>query len=76
MHFIIGFCGALACLGVFGLGVVIGWNVYLRVHNSDALPAPQDASGGQAVCDEQDAFRRLQNYSAEDAYGLNQQEDA
>ena len=70
MHFIIGFCGALACLGVFGLGVVIGWNVYLRVHSADALPAPQ----GQAVRDEQDAFRRLQNYSAEDAYGLNQEE--
>ncbi|MBQ6205526.1 MAG: hypothetical protein IJK52_00435 [Oscillospiraceae bacterium] len=73
MYFIIGFCGALTCLGVFGLGVVIGWNVYLRVHNSaDALPAPQ----GQAVRDEQDAFRRLQNYSAEDAYGLNQEENA
>lgn len=75
MHFIIGFCGALACLGVFGLGVAVGWNVCLRVRNSaDALPAPQGASGGQAVRDEQEAFRRLQNYSAEDAYGMNQED--
>ena len=70
MYFVIGFFGALTCLGVFGLGVAAGWK--LRNGGASALPAPEGASGG----DEQDAFRRLQNYSAEDAYGINQEEDA
>ncbi len=69
MHFAIGFCGALLCLGVFGLGVTVGWNVWRLTRKASG-----DASADALPAQEQDAFRRLQNYSAEDAYGLNRQE--
>lgn len=69
MYFVIGFCGALACLGMFGLGAVVGWNVRRLTRDGAASKDTR-----RSVRDEQDAFRRLQNYSAEDAYGLNPQE--
>lgn len=70
MYFVIGFCGALACLSLFGLGAVIGWNV-CRLTRKSAASASQIPRAAQ---DEQDAFRKLQNYGVADAYGLNQQE--
>ena len=70
MYFVIGFCGALACLSLFGLGAAVGWNV-CRLTRKSSAPAPQIPQEAQ---DEQDAFRKLQNYGVADAYGLNQQE--
>ena len=69
MYFVIGFCGAAVCLALFGLGAVIGWNVYRLTRNGAA-----SADAPPAVTDERDAFRRLQSYGVEDAYGLNRQE--
>ena len=68
MYFVIGFCGALACLVIFGAGTVIGWNIY-------RLTRKPDASTSADARDEIDAFRRLQNYTAEDAYGQNREEE-
>ena len=69
MYFLIGFCGALACLTLFGAGAVVGWNVRRFARGRDVTPTPSDAR------DELDAFRRLQNYTVEDAYGRNRQEE-
>lgn len=70
MYFVIGFCGALACLLLFGLGAAVGWNV----HRLTRRRTGRAASRAQAAQDEQDAFRRLRNYSVADAYGLNREE--
>ncbi|MBQ9521303.1 MAG: hypothetical protein IJR72_01865 [Oscillospiraceae bacterium] len=66
MYFAIGFCGALACLAMFGAGTFAGWQIYRRTR-----PNPADTEAR----DELDAFRRLQNYTVDDAYGRNQQEE-
>lgn len=66
MYFVIGFCGALVCLALFGAGAAAGWEFCRRTRPN---PAATDAR------DELDAFRRLQNYTADDAYGRNQQEE-
>ncbi|MBQ9492471.1 MAG: hypothetical protein IJR54_01885 [Oscillibacter sp.] len=68
MYFVIGFCGALACLALFGLGAATGWRLHRYARRPDAVPAPE-------ARDELDAFRRLQNYTVEDAYGRNRQEE-
>jgi hypothetical protein len=65
MYFAIGFCGALVCLALFGAGAVTGWQICRRTRQN---PAATEAR------DELDAFRRLQNYTVDDAYGRNQQE--
>ena len=67
MYFFMGFCGALACLVMFGAGFVAGWSAcrFTRRRKAPKDPRPYDARA------EQDAFRRLQNYSVEDAYGRN-----
>ena len=74
MYFVIGFCGALACLGMFGLGAAVGWNVHRLTRSGAASGEIRDADAPPAVTDERDAFRRLQSYGVEDAYGLNRQE--
>ena len=68
MYFVIGFCGALTCLALFGAGTVVGWNVYRHTRKPDASPASN-------ARDELDAFRRLQSYGVEDAYGQNREEE-
>lgn len=68
MEFVIGFCGALACLAVYGLGLASGWALRRLVSRPPA-PAPSDADA------EDDAFRRLQNYTVEDAYGQNERQE-
>lgn len=69
MEFVIGFCGALACLAVYGLGAASGWALRRLVSRP---PAPASAPPSDA---EDDAFRRLQNYTVEDAYGQNEREE-
>ena len=69
MYFAIGFCGALACLGMFALGAAVGWNAY-RLTRNGAAPK----SLRKSVRDERDAFSRLQSYGVEDAYGLTQEQ--
>ncbi|MBQ6986914.1 MAG: hypothetical protein IJQ25_08015, partial [Oscillibacter sp.] len=64
---VIGFCGALLCLALFGAGTAAGWYLYRLTRKRDASTPPEARS-------EFDAFRRLQNYTVEDAYGQNQED--
>ena len=69
MYFFMGFCGATACLVMFWLGFAAGWTVRRLTRRRKV---PKELRDGAP--EEQDAFRRLQNYSVEDAYGRNSQE--
>ena len=68
MYFVIGFCGALVCLALFGAGTAAGWCLHRLTRRREASPSAEARS-------EFDAFRRLQNYPVEDAYGQNQKEE-
>ena len=69
MSFLIGALGSLTVLAVFALGGALGW------HFRGKLPAapkaePPTAEEERRLRLEQEAFRQLQNYNAETAYGL------
>ena len=66
MYFFMGFCGAAACLVMFWVGCAAGWTVRRLTRRRKAVKDVSDAAP-----EEQDAFRRLQTYSVEDAYGRN-----
>ena len=68
MYFVIGFCGALVCLALFGAGTAAGWCLYRLTRRREASPSAETRG-------EFDAFRRLQNYTVEDAYGQNREEE-
>ena len=80
MYFFMGFFGAVACLVMFGAGFVTGWSAYRFTRRRKACKEPRrdipPQSGAQGdIQAEQDAFRRLQNYSVEDAYGRKLQDE-
>ena len=66
--FLYGVFGALFVLTLLSIGALIGWNLRARTWKPKA-EAP-DVSEIQRMQEEQDAFRQLQNYSADVAYGL------
>lgn len=71
MTFLYGFLGALVCLTLLAGGGVIGWNICKVVtrRSKPDLPQPEERERKRLV-EEQKAFRHLQNYSTEQAYGM------
>ena len=71
MNFVYGFMGALACLVLLVVGGVTGWLVCKAVtrHSKPDLPKPEEQERKRLV-EEQKAFRQMQNYSTERAYGM------
>ena len=71
MAFLIGALGAAAVFGLFALGVFAGWKARGR-HGQ--LPKAEKASDRElrALKAQQEAFRQLQHYSADVAYGIGQ----
>ena len=68
--FIFGFLGALMALLLFSAGVAAGWaarRFYVR-GQSPSVEAPGEQERRRLI-EEQQAFRLLQNYSAERTYG-------
>jgi hypothetical protein len=72
LEFIYGFLGALLCLALFIGGSLAGWKARAR-EEQQKRPAPVQANEvtRQKLIAQQEAFHRVQNYSVEDAYGLN-----
>ena len=66
MEFLLGMLGALAVMGAFGLGAAMG----RRSRTAAGLTMPSEEET-RRIRDQQQAFQRLQNYTVEDAYGLN-----
>jgi hypothetical protein len=74
LQFLYGFLGAMFCIVLFFAGVLVGW----KVKDADAerrsvkpVDPPQEAER-QRLIEQQQAFHRIQNYSVEDAYGMNE----
>ena len=65
--FFIGLCGALLGLGLTALGAAAGW---MAANALRKRPGPVERRENRAAAEEQRAFRQLQNYSAQQAYGL------
>ena len=63
-----GFAGAVIALSLFGAGVFAGWQVH--AHTTRPAARRPGERERRRLREEQDAFRRLQNYTVEDAYGL------
>lgn len=68
MSFVLGALGAVAVFGLFALGVLTGWKLHKRFARPTAPPAPDTELRRLAA--EQDAFRQMQHYNADIAYGI------
>jgi hypothetical protein len=71
MSFVLGALGAVAVFGLFALGVLAGWKLRGRFVRPVA-PAPDKEL--QRMAAEQDAFRQMQQYNADVAYGIGQKD--
>ena len=71
MTFLYGFLGALACVVLLAGGGAMGWMICRGVtrRSKPTLPQPEEQERKRLV-EEQKAFRQLQNYSTEQAYGM------
>lgn len=68
MDMLYGALGALIVVGLLALGAFAGWKARGRFYGFTAEPPA--AAEVRRMHEEQEAFRSLQNYSAEIAYGL------
>lgn len=68
MAFLIGALGAVLAVGLFALGAFAGWKAHGRFSRARVDPAPEQEL--RELKAQQEAFRELQNYSAETAYGI------
>ena len=68
--FVYGFLGALVALLLFSAGAVIGWAArrFYAKNRAPSVESPGEQERRRLV-EEQQAFRLLQNYSVERAYG-------
>lgn len=68
---LLGFFGALVVLALLTAGALIGWKAHKSFVRYTAPSAePIDEQERKRLEAEQDAFRQLQNYSADTAYGM------
>ena len=65
MELLLGLLGAAIGLGLFGAGLRAG-----KAARPALTPVP-DEEGSRRAREQQAAFQRLQNYTVEDAYGIN-----
>lgn len=76
MDFIFGFIGALLAIALFAGGVFCGWRLKVADQKRERVITAQELNEKerQMLKEQQEAFNRLQNYTVEDAYGLNRQD--
>ena len=76
MTFLFGFLGALAAVVLAVAGAAGGWQAHrLFVRHTCRQAEPPKQAESRRLEQEQKAFQLLQNYSAERAYGMMQEED-
>lgn len=68
--FFYGFFGALVCIGLAALAGLCGWMACAARQRKTAPGNSAIREDNRQLMQEQAAFRQLQNYSAERAYGL------
>lgn len=72
MEFVIGFLGAILAVVIFLAGVAAGWKLqeYDASHTQKITAEELTVEQKQRIKEEREAWNRLHNYSAEDAYGM------
>lgn len=68
MNFLIGFIGAILCIGLFSGGIYTGLKLYPRLHKQEREELTEEEH--KKLVEQQQAFQQLMNYSVEDAYGI------
>lgn len=68
---LMGAAGFVLALGLFSGGAAAGWMLCRRAGSQSGRADPPDAETMRRLAEEQSAFLRMQNYSTQDAYGLN-----
>jgi len=74
MEFVIGALGAVLVLALFALGVLAGWKAHARFARVAPVKEPEDKELKRLAA-QQEAFRKVQSYSVETAYGMTGEED-
>ena len=74
MEILMGAAGAVLALGCFGAGAVLGWRIAEKLRMPPAA-MPLEEREARRLREGQEAFRSLQNYSAEQAYGMLRKEE-
>ena len=74
MEILMGAAGAVLALGCFGAGAVLGWRIAGKLRMPPAA-MPLEEREARRLREGQEAFRSLQNYSAEQAYGMLRKEE-
>ena len=72
IEILLGFVGALVLLALLFAGAAAGWFAH-KTFMKHTTPAAEPLSEKERkkLVDEQNAFRQMQNYSTEQAYGMN-----
>lgn len=72
MTIVYGFLGAIIALGVFAAGAFCGWRLNERMREKRAVIAEQQLGEAERerLRKEQEAFRTMLNYNADQAYGF------
>ena len=74
MEILMGAAGAVLALGCIGAGAVLGWRIAENLRMPPAA-MPLEEREARRLREGQEAFRSLQNYSAEQAYGMLRKEE-
>ena len=74
MEILMGAAGAVLALGCFGAGAVLGWRIAEKLRMPPAA-MPLEEREARRLREGQEAFRSIQNYSAEQAYGMLRKEE-
>ena len=74
MEILMGAAGAVLALGCFGAGAVLGWRIAEKLR-MPPVAMPLEEREARRLREGQEAFRSLQNYSAEQAYGMLRKEE-
>lgn len=70
MTILFGILGCFLCLAIFAGGFYTGWKLRCRLPDVTATALTEREQ--RHLQEEQQAFRTLQNYSAERAYGIHE----
>lgn len=76
MTIVYGFLGAVLALGVFAAGAICGWRLNEKLREKRAVIAEQELGEAERerLRKEQEAFRSMLNYNAEQAYAYSADE--
>lgn len=74
---LLGFVGALALITLLSGGGLAGWHLHKTfVKHTSPVAEPPGEKERRRLIEEQQAWNIMQNYSAERAYGMTQDDDA